>query len=86
MSSNIKNRLIFITSSIYFVILIGFTLSKIFTTLAINLLALIYSVIKATEIIDKRNRYIKHIPRAIRLNYINYKDEIRLELEHLYTL
>lgn len=86
MSSNIKNHLIFITSSIYLSILIGFTLSKIFITLAVNLLALIYATIKAIEIINKRNRYIKGIPRAIRLNYFNYKDEIRLELEHLYTL
>ena len=55
-----------------------FILSKYLSIFVLDILILIYCVIKAVDSINKRNKYIQNIPKSVRLNYINYPDEISL--------
>lgn len=64
--------------SIYTTFYITFTLSKHLSIFILNILVLIYCVMKAINHIDERNKYIQHIPKAIRLNLINYPEELSL--------
>jgi hypothetical protein len=78
MFTTIKNHLIIISSVIYLIILSFYTIGKITTIVALSLFTLLYSVNKATQLIENRNKYVKHIPKSFRLNLINYPGELRL--------
>lgn len=64
--------------SIYTAFYVTFTLSKYLSVFILNILVLIYCVMKAINHIDERNKYIQRIPKAIRLNLINYPEELSL--------
>lgn len=77
MSDPVINKInILLPSTVYTTFYIIFILSKQFSAFVLHTLVLIYCLIKATEVIDKRNKYMESIPRTIRLNYLNYSDEI----------
>lgn len=85
---NNKSNIITTLYFIYITLLIVYTVIKISTSLIVHCLVLIYCLLKAAKILEDRNKYINHMPKGTRLNYLNYGDELdikRLKLEHLYT-
>ena len=62
---------------LYIILLFTFISLKTAAIITFKLFGFVIVVFKAVDLVERRNKYIKHLPNAYRFNLINYPGELR---------